>query len=819
MFYALFFFLFAVDVDWVKTYGPNGGGEEKIYAGSETSDGGYIFVGLTDSKISHGDYDIYLIRTDSLGDTIWTRALLNEEGEWGNAVIEDTDGGFIITGCYSSYWLYIVKTDSLGNVLWSRYYPFAYIGYDIKRTQDGGYIVVGMTYYTSDVVLMKIDSVGDTLWVKYYGGSNNDIGYSVLQTVDGGYIIAGVTASFGTGYYDIYIIRTDSIGDTLWTRVYGEDYEEQARKIIKLHDGNYVLVGWQMDSLYYHKVYLLKLNDNGDTLWTRVIGSSALKGYFIEETSDNGFIISGDSSYYGYLLRTDSLGDVVWSRGWGYRQEFFRCVFPQGDGGFIIGGIAGSSALVGYNHKYDALIVRVDSLGNDEGYRTYGYMKGEDERLHSLIRMGDGGFILVGYTKSTPDQDILIVRTSSTGDSLWAKTYGDTSYNGALCITSTYDNGYLIGGYRDSGDHGYLLKIDSLGDSLWARAFNDTGREISSIVKTRDSCYLLCTSYTVFDPYYDRLLYIIKVDSSGNKLWGKSPTTGVGYAMIQTHDSLYAITGCADANGDTLLIMKMDENANPVWIKKYYGSGLHVGYSIKETSDGGFVLVSSTRLIRTDSLGDTLWTRDYSNIWGSLYKTAALHSIDFTVDSCYIIGGYIAYNNNWSNIHYKNMLIMKVTTSGDIVWYQTEGEEVDQVEDVGYMAIEGDPGNFYLVGYENSMAVLGPSGDKDGVLMKVSAPVGKREKVNTGSFRLYASTLNTYVVNIRCVLPVDTRGTLKIYDAAGRCVKTLYSGLFHKGELNIPWNLDGCKENLSGIYFVSLETEHWRDVKKIVIIR
>ncbi|MBN1212727.1 MAG: hypothetical protein JXA92_09135, partial [candidate division Zixibacteria bacterium] len=168
---------YAQDLLWSKNYGGsyNEGGNSCL----QTADGGYVALGSTYSY-GTGDHDIYLLKLDSLGDTLWTR----------------TFGGS--------------GTD---------------YGYDIQSTVDGGFVIVGKTRSYGagmmDVYLIKTNSLGLAQWTKTFGGTQNDDGISVRQTADSGYIICGTTNSFGAGYADVYLIKTNASGDTLWTRAYG----------------------------------------------------------------------------------------------------------------------------------------------------------------------------------------------------------------------------------------------------------------------------------------------------------------------------------------------------------------------------------------------------------------------------------------------------------------------------------------------------------------------------------------------------------------------------------------------------------------------
>ena len=185
------------DTLWTRTYG--GSDFDKGYSVQQTQDGGFIIVGFTESYGAGGE-DVYLIKTDENGDTLWTRTYGGSSDDMGNSVQETTDGGFIIAG-----------------------YTYSY--------GAGG----------SGVYLIRTDSLGDTLWTRTYGGSDDDYGYSVQQCQDGGFIIAGKTESYGAGYYDVYLIRTDSMGDTLWTKTYGGSDDDEGYSVQQCQDGGFII--------------------------------------------------------------------------------------------------------------------------------------------------------------------------------------------------------------------------------------------------------------------------------------------------------------------------------------------------------------------------------------------------------------------------------------------------------------------------------------------------------------------------------------------------------------------------------------------------
>ncbi|NQS98789.1 MAG: hypothetical protein HQ591_10065, partial [candidate division Zixibacteria bacterium] len=231
---------------WERIYPGNAGAG--FYEVHQTSDGGYIVVGCT-SSFSNGA-DIYLIKTDENGDTLWTRVYGGEDDEGGGSVAQTLDGGYIIAGGLSpnliTNYLLLLKTDANGDTIWTRIYDeFRGSGSCVLQLQDGSYIVTGYTLDFgaggSDVVLMKTDEYGERIWLHTYGGYHNDNGRCVKQTYDEGFIIAGMTNSFGN--YNFYLIRTDSSGDSLWTMVIYGDEMDWAYSVQQTTDGGYIVGG------------------------------------------------------------------------------------------------------------------------------------------------------------------------------------------------------------------------------------------------------------------------------------------------------------------------------------------------------------------------------------------------------------------------------------------------------------------------------------------------------------------------------------------------------------------------------------------------
>lgn len=308
------------DTLWTRTYG--GVNDDEGWSVQETSDGGYIVAGSTES-FGAGGSDIYLVKTDMNGDTIWTSTCGLLYYEYGYSVQETSDSGYIVTGRISSFSaggfdVFLVKFDANGNLLWAKFLGGTGwdVGYSVKETSDGGYIVAGWTMrwgQTWDVYLLKTDGDGDTLWTRTYGGINWDVGYEIQETSDNGFIIVGTTESSGVGCFDIYLIKIDSIGNTLWTKTHGDAGWDECYSVKQTYDGGYIIAGATGSfGAGGFDIYLIRTDVNGNAIWTKTYGGEEWDiGYSVQETSDGGYIIAGKTKSFGsglydvYLIKTE----------------------------------------------------------------------------------------------------------------------------------------------------------------------------------------------------------------------------------------------------------------------------------------------------------------------------------------------------------------------------------------------------------------------------------------------------------------------------------------------------------------------------------
>ena len=356
---------------WIRTYG--GASDDNGWGLDLAGDGGYIIAGFTRFYGDTDGGDVYLVKTDSSGDTVWTRTF----GDWGQdfgwsvlqipyGYIIACHGGAPVNNCY-------IKTDAEGNVVWNRTLGVGVECYSIRQTADGGYILAGSSWSdesnSGNVCLVKVDPWGTIAWTRTFGGLGTDCGSSVGQTTDGGYVIAGYTTSYGAGGSDIYLIRTNSSGDTVWTRTFGGASDDNGWGLDLAGDGGCIIVGQSKSyGAGNGDVYLVKTDSSGVTEWTEALGGSDPDwGSSVQQTADGGYVIAGWTSSFGtggedvYLAKVGALGDTIWTRTFGGDSgDRGRAVHQTTDGGYIV---AGSTYSLGAG-RADVYLIKTDAEGN-----------------------------------------------------------------------------------------------------------------------------------------------------------------------------------------------------------------------------------------------------------------------------------------------------------------------------------------------------------------------------------------------------------------------------------------------------------------------
>jgi hypothetical protein len=399
----------------------------------------------------------------------WHRTFGGTNFDQGNCIIQTKDGGYLLAaqtrstngdGIGNNGWhdFLLIKMDAAGNTLWKKLYggSFSELPNDLVQTKDGGYIIAGSTgsgdgdvigYHEGsfDAWVVKLDSMGNMEWNRAYGGSEWEHAYSIEQTSDGGYIFAGVAASTDGDVTDIYggwdswVVKIDPIGNIEWQQTLGGTYEDYASTVLQADDGGYLIAGetWSYDGDVSHNngntdCWLVKLSPNGAVEWDRSFGG----------------------------LGSDDVRDIIKTRAGGYAFLSFTFSHNSGD-------------VTGHYGQTDYWLVNISNTGELLWQKCFG--GGIEDRGRSLIQTEDGGFVMFGDSESEDglvsnplgSADFWLVKTDSTGNLLWEKSYGGTMGDIGLGFSPTLDNGFVLTGFTWS-TNGDLAGITNkgLGD-IW----------------------------------------------------------------------------------------------------------------------------------------------------------------------------------------------------------------------------------------------------------------------------------------------------------------------------------------------------------------
>jgi len=320
---------------WQKALG--GADIDWLLGAQVTSDGGCIAVGFTNSYEGdivgfQGNSDVWVVKIGPNGDFEWQKTLGGYLSEEAWDVQETSDGGFIVVGWSNSkngdvmgnhgtsdYW--VIKLSQLGDLEWQKCLGGSKVDVAdaVKQTPDGGFIVVGQSNsidgdviadtVSNDFWIVKLDVLGTIEWQKKLGSSVSDYPTDIIVTSDGGYVFAGWVGDGGDvigyhgGYIDAWVVKLDQQGEVLWTKALGGSKEDYVISIQQTTDGGFILVGDSNSSDGDvlgndggEDLWLVKLTPQGDVKWQKTMGGSFQEyGQYVSQTEDGGFIVAGSN--------------------------------------------------------------------------------------------------------------------------------------------------------------------------------------------------------------------------------------------------------------------------------------------------------------------------------------------------------------------------------------------------------------------------------------------------------------------------------------------------------------------------------------------
>ncbi|MCX6824873.1 MAG: T9SS type A sorting domain-containing protein [candidate division SR1 bacterium] len=572
----------APSIEWQKSLGSTA--LENAFCIQQTSDGGYIVVGNSSNTadgyvtMRHGGSDYWIVRLTSLGDTLWQKSYGGSNNEVANAVQQTSDGGYIVAG-------------------WSNSNNF-----NVSTPRPGA----------EDYWIVKLDPSGTILWEKSLGGTNNERATAIQQTSDGGYIVAGyslsndVNVSGHIGSEDYWIVKLSSLGIIQYQRSMGGTSSDKATSIQQTSDGGYIVAGWSSSTdiniTAHHGTsledyWIVKLNPSLDTIQHQrsIGGTGSDNAYFIQQTSDGGYIVAGSSNSdsilsdrkhpipsggtdYWVVKLNPSLDTIQWEKSLGGSgSDNARSIKQTSDGGYI---------LVGYSASIDSIV------GN---------------RKHPIPSGGT---------------DYWVIKLDNAGIIQWEKSLGGTSSDQALSGQETSDGGYIIAGHsassggQVSGHHGtsggtsfdfWIVKLYFPTDPLPISLLSFTGScEAGTIVLKWSTATETNNDYFSIEKSTDAIHWqlVKKVQGAGNSSW----TNNYELSLEESHGIKYYRLKQTDYNGHEelfpLIVVECASNASySVWPNPFSDE-----LNVESSEEIGIIItdVVGRTVFQTTSIGHNL---------------------------------------------------------------------------------------------------------------------------------------------------------------------------------------------------------------------
>ena len=697
---------------WQKTFG--GWNDDGAYSIQQTKDGGYIVAGGTES-FGSGGTDAYILKLNSKGEAEWQKAFGGWNDDEAYSIQQTKDGGYIVTGSTGDFGsgkrdVYILKLNSKGDLEWQKTFGGEGIaGADsIQQTKDGGYIVAGDK--GGDVYILKLNSKGEIQWQKTFGGEHNDAANSIQQTTDGGYIVAGLTYSFGSGGYDVYILKLNSKGQLEWQKTFGGEDYDGANSIQQTKDGGYIVAGWTSSPDFGgDDVYILKLDSKGwvDTTPPDVNIISPSDGAVLGGTIEINLEATDDVELEKVTLYIDGNKIKEYTSG-PYTYTWDSSKASEGAHTITVEAVDKTG-----NVGRKSVTVIMDKIKDISWQKTFG---GKDnDGASSIQQTTDGGYIIAGDKGG----DVYILKLNSKGEIEWQKTFGAKDYDEANSIQQTADGGYIVAG--DKGGDVYILKLNSKGEVEWQKTFGGEGiAGAFSIQQTKDGGYIVAGLTEPFGSE-EADVYILKLNSKGEIDWQKTfgdQVVDQANSIQQTKDGGYIVAGVTGSFGfgeQDAYILKLNSKGEIEWQKTFGGDGFDIATSIQQTTDGGYIAAGWTEsfgsgeydayVLKLNSKGEVEWQKTFG---GKDYDEA--NSIQQTTDGGYIVAGWTkSFGSGGADVY-----ILKLNSKGEVEWQKTFG---GGDSDGAFSNLQTTDGGYIVAGWTWSFG----SGGADVYILKLDS--------------------------------------------------------------------------------------------------
>ncbi len=331
-------------------------------------------------------------------------------------------------------------------------------GKSIIITSDSCYVICGTV--DENICLLKINSELQIIWQKFYDKNNIEEGISLEQTYDKGFILLG-DSRINFNDRNILVIRTDSVGNELWSKTYGGAQLDGGESIKQCKDSGFIFTGF-CKITEYADIYVVKIDSNGNIVWEKTIDKSGFDvGNDIIETVNNNYVLCGTGNSKGVIIKLDNNGNVICEKDHNEVEEMVSIQFTPDSGYIVIG--------------KDGLIVKYNSKDNLEWSNDLN-IRGTSEiySFKEIKKCINGGYILIGNIFVTPrgaslDISYLYsVKINNSGENIWSKRYGGIDDDYGESVVSKKDSCFILIGttktFSSKTSDIYLLNTNANGD-------------------------------------------------------------------------------------------------------------------------------------------------------------------------------------------------------------------------------------------------------------------------------------------------------------------------------------------------------------------
>jgi uncharacterized delta-60 repeat protein len=677
-----------------------GGPRNEWFASSvETSDGGLVLAGATNSPKFGSELDAYVVRLDPDGHILWQESYGGTADDGVTTVLELADGDLLLLG----------YTLSFG-----------------KGAQDGWAV--------------RLTPDGAVRWQKSYGGSGDDVFFAGLETAGGQTIAAGHTSSFGKGGYDSWIVCISAQGELVWQKTYGGKDNDRFSAIAPAGDGWLVAGATSSFGAGDADLSVVRLGSDGAVVWQKAIGGQASDyASSILPTEDGGWLVSGSTTssgagdYDAWVGAFTAQGELIWQKTYGGAADDFAEVLAAApEGGFTFLGETHNAGQGGS----DAWLLSAGSDGEPRWQKTFGDQ--DDDSVDALMATSDGGYVLAGWTESYNSQgpDAWALKVDGEGNAADCRAVLSVKLDDRMGhLANVPAEGMLMPARADTLDtkiqqHDAGLDDRALCapaanasadppadlDVTWSLEFPQSekysGVTVRDAVSLPDGGFLLAGDITKGPGWPGKAdIWLARLDANGKELWQQAYGTAEGSesatAVNLARDGSFLVAGYS--SGQRFYLLRVDENGKLLWNRSVPSQNAPTGAAVAETPDGAILLAGSStayvyRLWRFSASGELEWrfggrleSQD-GDRW--TFSSLALKALD--TGGYYLAGGAASQNSN-DNI----LAVIGLDGSGNALWQRGYGlAPAAKNQPIAFEALPG--GGFVAAGIQNDLAESEP---------------------------------------------------------------------------------------------------------------